>query len=78
MSSYNGQELRGRLFVVEGIDGSGKSTQLDLLHKWLMSQGYLVVFHRSSWRDVSGPSGWRRRLRGSGGTTCTLTNRLVS
>ncbi|MBM3122968.1 MAG: dTMP kinase [Chloroflexi bacterium] len=34
----------GRLFVVEGIDGSGKSTQLDLLHKWLISEGYLVVF----------------------------------
>src|SRR5439155_1643137 len=34
----------GRLFIVEGIDGSGKSTQLDLLYKWLVSQGYLVVF----------------------------------
>lgn len=38
------EELPGRLIVVEGIDGSGKSTQLDLLHKWLVSQGYLVVF----------------------------------
>ncbi len=36
--------LRGKLFIVEGIDGSGKSTQIDLLHKWLLSQGYLVVF----------------------------------
>jgi len=36
--------LPGRLFIVEGIDGSGKTTQLDLLHKWLVSQGYLVVF----------------------------------
>jgi dTMP kinase len=36
--------LPGRLIVVEGIDGSGKSTQLDLLRKWLQSQGYLVVF----------------------------------
>lgn len=34
----------GRLFIVEGIDGSGKSTQLDLLHKWLVGQGYPVVF----------------------------------
>ncbi len=49
MSMYNGQQLRGRLFVVEGIDGSGKSTQLDLLHKWLVSQGYLVVF--SEWNS---------------------------
>lgn len=30
----------GRLFVVEGIDGSGKSTQLSLLQKWLESEGY--------------------------------------
>jgi dTMP kinase len=37
-------DLPGKLFIVEGIDGSGKSTQLDLLHKWLASQGYLVVF----------------------------------
>ena len=34
----------GKLFIVEGIDGSGKSTQLDLLHKWLVAEGYLVVF----------------------------------
>jgi dTMP kinase len=41
--------LPGRLFIVEGIDGSGKSTQLNLLHKWLISQGYLVVF--SEWNS---------------------------
>ena len=40
----DGTPLPGRLFIVEGIDGSGKSTQLDLLHKWLISEGYLVVF----------------------------------
>ena len=39
----------GRLFIVEGIDGSGKSTQLDLLHKWLESKGYGVVF--SEWNS---------------------------
>src|ERR1700683_3361202 len=39
----------GRLFVVEGIDGSGKSTQLSLLHKWLESKGYGVVF--SEWNS---------------------------
>jgi dTMP kinase len=42
-------DLPGRLFIVEGIDGSGKSTQLDLLHKWLTAQGYLVVF--SEWNS---------------------------
>ena len=34
----------GKLIVVEGIDGSGKSTQLALLHRWLLSQGYKVFF----------------------------------
>jgi dTMP kinase len=57
--------LPGRLLIVEGIDGSGKSTQLDLLHKWLASQGYLVVF--SEWNSspiVKGTTkrGKRRRL----------------
>jgi dTMP kinase len=42
-------EFPGRLFVVEGIDGSGKSTQLSLLHKWLTSKGYGVVF--SEWNS---------------------------
>ena len=39
----------GRLFIVEGIDGSGKSTQLTLLAQWLKSQGYPVVF--SEWNS---------------------------
>jgi dTMP kinase len=34
----------GRLIIVEGIDGSGKSTQLQLLQKWLLSSGYRVFF----------------------------------
>jgi dTMP kinase len=32
----------GRLFVVEGIDGSGKTTQLALLAKWLTASGQRV------------------------------------
>ncbi|MBI3946928.1 MAG: dTMP kinase [Armatimonadetes bacterium] len=39
----------GKLIVVEGIDGSGKSTQIDLLHKWLQAQGRSVYF--SEWNS---------------------------
>lgn len=51
--------LPGRLIVVEGIDGSGKSTQLDLLHKWLVSEGFLVVF--SEWNSSPIVKGTTRR-----------------
>ena len=37
-------DYQGKLIVVEGIDGSGKSTQIDLLYKWLQSQGHSVYF----------------------------------
>ncbi len=39
----------GRLFIVEGVDGSGKSTQLTLLAQWLRSEGFLVVY--SEWNS---------------------------
>ena len=37
-------EGSGVLIVVEGIDGSGKSTQIHLVDKWLNSKGYDVFF----------------------------------
>jgi len=46
---YGKHRVPGRLFIVEGIDGSGKSTQLSLLHKWLESEGYVVFF--SEWNS---------------------------
>lgn len=39
----------GKLIIVEGIDGSGKSTQIDLTYKWLQSQGRSVYF--SEWNS---------------------------
>ncbi len=51
--------LPGRLIIVEGIDGSGKSTQLDLIRKWLVNQGYLVIF--SEWNSSPIVKGTTRR-----------------
>lgn len=34
----------GHLFVLEGADGSGRSTQVQLLSKWLESNGFAVQF----------------------------------
>ena len=51
--------LPGKLIVVEGIDGSGKSTQLDLLHKWLRAEGYVTVF--TTWNSAPIVRGTTRR-----------------
>jgi len=34
----------GKLIIAEGIDGSGKTTQMLLLQKWLLAQGRRVFF----------------------------------
>lgn len=49
MISYGQHSFPGKLFVVEGTDGSGKSTQLALLYQWLKSEGYPVFF--SEWNS---------------------------
>src|ERR1041385_8914029 len=49
MKTYGKHRFPGRLFVVEGIDGSGKSTQLALLEKWLESEGDGTFF--SEWNS---------------------------
>ena len=36
-------ELKGQLIVVEGADGSGRSTQIDMLRNWLERRGYPTV-----------------------------------
>src|SRR5438477_1604844 len=49
METYGSHAYPGRLFVVEGVDGSGKSTQIALLRQWLISEGYTVFF--SEWNS---------------------------
>jgi dTMP kinase len=43
-SLTNPHPYPGKLIIVEGIDGSGKSTQIALLHRWLLAQGRKVFF----------------------------------
>ena len=43
VSGVNLNELRGHLIVIEGADGSGRSTQAALLTSWLERKGYAIV-----------------------------------
>ncbi len=47
--TFSELKFPGRLIAVEGLDGSGKSTQIHLLQKWLEVQGMKVFF--SSWNS---------------------------
>ncbi|MEI8390531.1 MAG: dTMP kinase [bacterium] len=44
MRLSNNHDLPGTLIVVEGVDGSGKSTQISLLRDWLDSTVHGVIF----------------------------------
>jgi len=49
MQSFADLNFPGRLIAVEGLDGSGKSTQIHLLQRWLESAGLKVFF--SEWNS---------------------------
>ena len=44
--------LKGALICTEGIDGSGKSTQIDLLYDWLKSKNADVILTRWNSSDL--------------------------
>ena len=48
-TGYGKSDIPGKLIVVEGIDGSGKSTQLLLLEKWLRYNHFEVF--RTEWNS---------------------------
>jgi dTMP kinase len=49
MKTFAELKFPGRLIAVEGLDGSGKSTQIYLLKRWLQLQGLKVFF--SEWNS---------------------------
>ena len=59
MAQFLQNRYKGKLIIVEGIDGSGKSTQLALLSQWLRSQEIAVAF--SEWNSSDLVRGTTRR-----------------
>ena len=58
------EPISGRLIVVEGTDGVGRSTQIAMLQEWLEAEGYAVLvtgFRRSE----LAASGIDRAMRGN-------------
>jgi len=49
MKTFAELDFPGRLIAVEGLDGSGKSTQIYLLKRWLEAEGVRVYF--SEWNS---------------------------
>ena len=45
-ASLKKNQHQGKLIVMEGIEGAGKTTQLELLQNWLEAEGYAVNYTR--------------------------------
>lgn len=70
---FDATELPGRLVVIEGTDGVGRSTQVALLHEWLEANGYAVTQTGLARSSLVGP-GLNRAKQGHtlGDTTLNL------
>ncbi len=60
---FDARELPGRLIVLEGTDGVGRSTQVALLHEWLEANGYAVTQTGLARSSLVGP-GLQRAKQG--------------
>jgi dTMP kinase len=54
LPDFQERELPGRLIVLEGTDGVGRSTQVALLREWLESSGYAVASSGLKRSDLAG------------------------
>jgi dTMP kinase len=43
LNYLNPSDLKGKLIAIEGTDGVGRTTHLEMLHEWLEVQGYGVM-----------------------------------
>src|SRR5260370_14271388 len=53
---FDPSEITGSLIVIEGMDGSGRSTQIALLQEWLESEGLSVTPHGRTPSNTCGRS----------------------
>lgn len=76
MTNFNAAPVYGKFLVIEGPDGSGKTTQLQLLRKYLEDQGVEVVAVREPGGTVIG-EGIRTLFKENFGATHPLTDALM-
>lgn len=58
MVNMHSKNMRGKLIVFEGTDGTGKTTQRDLLGRYLQNKGYPVIITKE---PTDGPYGQKIR-----------------